>query len=115
MTSVAPHEYSTLTSTPAASKNARVVRTSSDATMVPSRSRSSRTGLSSGTATTHDAGFEVALEYRSSVTSTTSLSFSTTQSWPQTPTSMTPSSTYRGISCERNSTIARSSSEHVGK
>ena len=115
-TSVAPQEYSTLTPrTPRFSKNFAVVLTSSDAMSVPSRSFTSRTGESSGTAMTHRAGLAVALEYFSSATSTTSEPFSTIQSAPQMPASRTPSATYREISCERNSTRDRSSSSTVGK
>ena len=53
LTSVAPQENSTFTVTPCRAKYARVTRTSSVATVLPSRSRADRNGDSSGTASTH--------------------------------------------------------------
>ena len=73
-TSVVPHEYSTLTLTPASLKKRSVVIGSSVATVMPSMSFADCTGESSGTATTQRAGRDVALLYLSSATSTTASS-----------------------------------------
>ena len=56
LTSVAPQENSTRTSTPRAAKKSRVVRTSSVATTPPASCSTSVTGLSAGTASTQRAG-----------------------------------------------------------
>ena len=53
LTSVAPHENSTLTCTPSRAKYASVTRTSSVAIVLPSRSCGVWNGESSGTASTH--------------------------------------------------------------
>src|SRR3954471_3636667 len=85
--------------------------------ILPARSSGARTSLSSGTASTHFAGLRLARLYSSSHTSTTSpaLPFSTIQSWPVSPQSTIPSTTYRLISCARKSTAAILSSSKRGK
>ena len=62
-TSVAPHENSTLTRTRWRSKYARVTRTSSVATVLPSRSCGERMGESSGAASTHRTLPKLCLAY----------------------------------------------------
>ena len=93
LTSVAPQENSTRTSTPRAAKNSRVVRTNSVATTPPASCSISVIPLSAGTASTQRAGRSVARLYCNSATSTTSAPVSRTQSWPVMPQSTTPSST----------------------
>ena len=65
--------------------------TASVAMCFPCRSRGPWIGESSGTASTHRTGRRLTLENTSSATSTTWARFSTIQSWPVSPASMTPS------------------------
>ena len=115
LTSVAPQENSSSTFTPARSKNLLVIPMASVATRLPSRSRTSLMGESSGTTRTHRVGRALALLKESSVNSRTSDSFSATQSRPVIPASRYPCSTYRLISCARSNRISISGSSIAGR
>ena len=71
MTSVAPQENSTFTPTPSRAKYASVARTSSVATVAPSRSRGDWKVESSGTASTQRTFPKLCFAYTRSASATT--------------------------------------------
>ena len=113
-TSVAPHENSTWAVTPWRARYSVVRCTTSVAMRLPCRSATFRTGESFGTHSTHRLGRRLTLENTNSATSATSAPVSSTQSWPVTPASSTPCSTYRAISCARTSMQSSSASSICG-